>query len=140
MQLSHAQNTPQDFLNAHNTPRAQVGVSPMTWNTIVSAYAQNYANQRVSTCTLVHSGGPYVNLWMAEKITYKYNTNACATGKVCWHYYTQVVWHKSVSLGLHATTGEHSSFAVFILQETMSGNFLTKELLSSSSYRGSNKD
>ncbi|GJT38987.1 pathogenesis-related leaf protein 4-like protein [Tanacetum coccineum] len=31
----------------------------MTWNATVAAYAENYANQRLADCNLVHSGGPY---------------------------------------------------------------------------------
>ncbi|KAE8674908.1 Basic form of pathoproteinsis-related protein 1 [Hibiscus syriacus] len=31
----------------------------MTWDNTVAAYAQNYANQRIGDCNLVHSGGPY---------------------------------------------------------------------------------
>ncbi|KAL5723628.1 hypothetical protein ACHQM5_007004 [Ranunculus cassubicifolius] len=113
--VSMAQNTQQDFLNAHNTPRDQVGAGAMTWNTTVAAYAQNYANKMASTCNLVHSNGPYgenlawsssstftgtaaVNLWVDEKQYYTYSTNACAAGKVCGHY-TQVVWKKSIRLG-----------------------------------------
>jgi len=53
-----AQNTAQDFVNLHNSPRADVGVGSVTWNTTVAAYAQSYANQRAGDCRLVHSGGP----------------------------------------------------------------------------------
>ncbi|GJR48205.1 ribonuclease H-like domain-containing protein [Tanacetum coccineum] len=83
-------------------------------NATIAAYAQNYANQRLAYCNLVHSGGPYdenltegrgtftgtaaVNLWVAEKTYYNYTTSTCATGKVCGHY-TQVVWRKSTELG-----------------------------------------
>ena len=111
---SYAQNSQQDYLNAHNAARAQVGVGTMTWNNTVATYAQNYANQRIADCNLVHSGGPYgeniawgspsltgtdaVNLWVAEKADYDYNSNTCASGKVCGHY-TQVVWSNSVRLG-----------------------------------------
>ena len=111
---SHAQNSPQDFLNAHNTARAAVGVGPMTWDNTVAAYAQNYANQRIRDCKLVHSGGRYgeniawgsadlsgtaaVRMWVDEKANYDYASNTCAPGKVCGHY-TQVVWRNSVRLG-----------------------------------------
>ena len=110
---SCAQNSQQDYLNAHNTARAQVGVGSMTWNNTVASYAQNYANQRIGDCNLVHSNGPYgeniawgsgsltgtdaVNLWVGEKPNYDYNSNSCVGGK-CGHY-TQVVWRNSVRLG-----------------------------------------
>ncbi|KAL5560889.1 hypothetical protein UlMin_030639 [Ulmus minor] len=112
--LSKAQNTPQDYLRAHNTARSQVGVGPMTWDDKVAAYALNYANKHKGDCKLVHSGGPYgenlaassggltgtasVKLWVDEKQYYNYNSNSCASGRVCGHY-TQVVWRKSVRLG-----------------------------------------
>ncbi|KAL4295527.1 hypothetical protein GQ457_12G027110 [Hibiscus cannabinus] len=111
---SHAQDSPQDYLDAHNKARAAVRVGPMTWDNTVAAYAQNYANQRIADCKLVHSGGPYgenlawssgglsgtaaVGLWVNEKADYDYNSNSCAAGKVCGHY-TQVVWRNSVRLG-----------------------------------------
>ncbi|KAF5945027.1 hypothetical protein HYC85_015255 [Camellia sinensis] len=56
---SHAQNSPQDYLNGQNVARAQVGVGHLTWNNIVVAYAQNYANSRIGNCNLIHSNGPY---------------------------------------------------------------------------------
>ncbi|XP_059651085.1 pathogenesis-related leaf protein 6-like [Cornus florida] len=111
---SHAQNSQQDYLDAHNLARAQVGIANITWNSTVAAFAQNYANQRISDCNLVHSGGPYgenlakgssgtfsgtdaVNLWVAEKPYYNYTSNSCVGGQ-CPHY-TQVVWRNSVGLG-----------------------------------------
>ncbi|CAL1377419.1 unnamed protein product [Linum trigynum] len=114
-QHSHAQNAAQDYLNAHNSARAQVGVANITWDATVAAYAQSYANSRVSDCNLVHSGGAYgenlakgssstfsgtsaVNLWVAEMPYYDYASNACTGGKQCLHY-TQVVWRNSVRLG-----------------------------------------
>ncbi|KAG9141223.1 hypothetical protein Leryth_001705 [Lithospermum erythrorhizon] len=58
--LIHAQNMPQDYVDAHNAARSQVNVPPVTWDTNLAAYAQNYANQRAAgDCGLVHSGGPY---------------------------------------------------------------------------------
>ena len=57
--LSHAQDSIQDYLSVHNAARAEVGVPPLKWDENVAAYAQNYANQRIGDCNLVHSGGPY---------------------------------------------------------------------------------
>ncbi|KAF3439357.1 hypothetical protein FNV43_RR19269 [Rhamnella rubrinervis] len=106
-------NPNQDFVDAHNAARAEVGVGPITWNHTVAAYAQNYANQRVNNCEMEHSGGPYgenlaegyesmtgedaVKFWVTEKANYDYSTNSCV-GDECLHY-TQVVWRNSVHLG-----------------------------------------
>ncbi|KAF5809328.1 putative CAP superfamily protein [Helianthus annuus] len=111
---THAQNSQTDYLNAHNTARAQVGVGNMVWNTTLATFAQNYANRRIQDCNLVDSNGPYgenlakgrgsfigtaaVNLWVSEKQYYDRGTNTCASGRVCEHY-TQVVWRNSIQLG-----------------------------------------
>ncbi|KAL3515402.1 hypothetical protein ACH5RR_022304 [Cinchona calisaya] len=111
-----AQNSQQDYLNAHNDARKQVGVGPMHWDENVAAYALDYANkiQMANTCNnLVDSEGPYgenlaagtgtftgleaVNLWVREKGNYDYQSNRCMRG-VC-EQYTQVVWRRSVGLG-----------------------------------------
>lgn len=110
---SHAQNSQQDYLNAHNAARSQVTVANIIWDNTVAAYALNYANSRISNCDLVHSNGPYgenlakgsgsftgtaaVNLWVAEKPYYDYASNSCVGGQ-CLHY-TQVVWRNSVRVG-----------------------------------------
>ncbi|KAJ9159333.1 hypothetical protein P3X46_024843 [Hevea brasiliensis] len=116
---SYAQDTPQDYLNVHNQARADVGLGPLTWDDKVAAYAQNYANQRIGDCNLVHSDGPYgenlawgsgdlsgidaVKMWVDEKPYYDYNSNSCAPGQMCGHY-TQVVWRDSVRLGCAKVT------------------------------------
>ncbi|CAD5315104.1 unnamed protein product [Arabidopsis thaliana] len=83
---TNAQNTPQDYLNSHNTARAQVGVPNVVWDTTLAAYALNYSNFRKADCNLVHSNGPY-----GENL-------AKGSGKQCLHY-TQVVWRDSVKIG-----------------------------------------
>ncbi|XP_074557180.1 pathogenesis-related protein 1A-like [Curcuma longa] len=110
-----AQNSPQDFVDAHNSARAAVGVGPVSWDDTVAAYAQSYAEQRIGDCQLVHSGGPYgenlfggsgadftaadaVGLWVGEQQYYDYDSNSCAAGQVCGHY-TQVVWRSSTAIG-----------------------------------------
>lgn len=117
MPSSRAQNSPQDYVNAHNSARSQVGagLGPMTWNTTLASYAQSYANQRIGDCSLIHSTGDYgenlakgyggsftgtdaVNLWVAEKPYYDYYSNSCVGGTECLHY-TQVVWRNSVRIG-----------------------------------------
>ncbi|XP_022952868.1 pathogenesis-related protein 1-like [Cucurbita moschata] len=111
---SLAQDSPQDFVNAHNAARAQVGVGPVQWDERVASFARQYANQRINDCRLVHSGGPYgeniawgspdlsgtnaVRMWVDEKQFYNPSANTCAAGRVCGHY-TQVVWRNSVRIG-----------------------------------------
>nr|prf protein 1a,pathogenesis related [Nicotiana sp.] len=69
------ENSQQDYLDAHNTARADVGVEPLTWDSQVAAYAQNYAPSL---------------MWVDEKQYYDHDSNTCAQGQVCGHY-TQVV-------------------------------------------------
>ncbi|KAI3770049.1 hypothetical protein L6452_01170 [Arctium lappa] len=112
--IIYAQNSQQDYLNAHNAARARVGIKNMVWNSTVAAYAWNYAKRRRGDCNLIHSSGPYgenlaegsgtftgttaVNLWTTERTYYDYTTNTCARKHVCSHY-TQVVWRNSNQLG-----------------------------------------
>ncbi|XP_041013707.1 basic form of pathogenesis-related protein 1-like [Juglans microcarpa x Juglans regia] len=111
--VSQAQNSHQDFVNAHNAARARVGVGPIHWNYTIAAYAQNYANKRIGDCNLEHSMGPYsenlaggwsgltavdaVKMWVDEKKYYNYKKNSCV-GDECRHY-TQIVWRDTVHLG-----------------------------------------
>ncbi|KAL8540481.1 hypothetical protein ACS0TY_001931 [Phlomoides rotata] len=107
------QNSPQDFLDAHNRARAEVGVQPLVWNDTVANYALQYARKRYADCKMEHSMGPYgenlaegygrlsavdaVGMWVSEKSCYDYKSNSCVGGE-CLHY-TQVVWRDSLHLG-----------------------------------------
>ncbi|XP_076953348.1 pathogenesis-related leaf protein 4-like [Bidens hawaiensis] len=138
-QSTHAQNSPGDYLNAHNAARAQVGVGNMVWSTTLAAYAQNYANQRARDCNLVHSGGPYgenlaagsgaftgtaaVNSWVNEKADYDHNSNTCASGKVCGHY-TQVVWRNSNQLGCARVQCANNGWWFVICSYNPRGNYI----------------
>ncbi|KAL7002930.1 hypothetical protein U1Q18_004088 [Sarracenia purpurea var. burkii] len=112
--LSLAQNSPQDFVAAHNAVRAEVGIGPVTWNRTVAAYAEHYAALRSSNCELEHSMGPYgeniaegwgdeftavaaVKFWASEKPYYDYDSNSCV-GDECLHY-TQIVWRNTAAIG-----------------------------------------
>ncbi|KAJ8447501.1 hypothetical protein Cgig2_019495 [Carnegiea gigantea] len=116
LQPSQAQNSPQDFLDAHNAARAAVGVGDMEWSDEVAAYAEQYANQRIDDCAMQHSNGQYgenlaemsddsldaagaVKMWVDEGENYDYDSNTCTTGQDQCLHYTQVVWRDSVQLG-----------------------------------------
>ena len=110
-----AQDSPQDYLDAHNAARSEVSVPDLVWDDNVAAFAQNYANQRKGDCQMVHSGGgdqgygenlaggtgdlsatDAVAMWVNEKANYDYNSNSCIGGE-CRHY-TLVVWQTQCAL------------------------------------------
>ncbi|XP_020228880.1 basic form of pathogenesis-related protein 1 [Cajanus cajan] len=111
--ISLAQNSPKDYLDAHNKARAEVGVPPLKWNKTLEAYAQKYADSKIKTCEMEHSYGPYgenlaegygellgtdaVKMWVSEKPFYDVKSNKCVKDE-CLHY-TQVVARKSTHLG-----------------------------------------
>jgi hypothetical protein len=69
--ITLAQNTPQDYVNTHNTQRfsLNVSMSNVTWNNTVAAYAQNYANTRKSDCNLIHLG---MAIWPVNPLACSY--------------------------------------------------------------------
>ncbi|OMO75918.1 Allergen V5/Tpx-1-related protein [Corchorus olitorius] len=109
-----SQDSPQDFLNAHNAARKEVGVPPMVWDNVLEAYALNYSQGRVDTCRLVRAVGPSgqnlawtisnlsaietVALWVFEKSFYNLTSGVCANDGDCYHY-TQVIWINSTQRG-----------------------------------------
>ncbi|KAL3515400.1 hypothetical protein ACH5RR_022302 [Cinchona calisaya] len=139
---TQAQNSPQDYLNVHNSARSQVGVGPMTCNTTVAAYAQNYANQRISDCNLIHSNGPYGenlaagsgnftgicglmrNVTMIIVTTLASADSVCITPKLCG-----VIRSASDVLGFNALILGGSSFVAMILQATILDSVLTRTFL-----------
>ncbi|CAN8276192.1 unnamed protein product [Cochlearia groenlandica] len=114
-----AQDTQQDYLDAHNIARATEGkgVGPLLWSETLASYARAYATQTID-CSPILSGGPYgeiiwsglddlsadqfVALGMRQKSDYSYDTNTCSVGKEC-AFYLQIVWSKTVFLGCAKT-------------------------------------
>uniref|UniRef100_A0A0E0JJ30 SCP domain-containing protein n=1 Tax=Oryza punctata TaxID=4537 RepID=A0A0E0JJ30_ORYPU len=138
-----AQNSPQDYVRLHNAARAAVGVGPVTWDTSVQAFAENYARQRSGDCRLIHSsnrnnlgenlfwgsaGGDWtaasaVQSWVGEKSDYDYASNSCAQGKVCGHY-TQVVWRASTSIGCARVVCSNGLGVIITCNYKPAGNFV----------------
>ncbi|KAJ1287639.1 hypothetical protein BS78_02G026100 [Paspalum vaginatum] len=134
-----AQNSAQDYVDLHNTARADVGVGPVSWDDTVAAYAASYAAQRQGDCALQHSGGPYgenlfwgsagadwsasdaVGSWVAEKQYYDHDTNSCAAGQTCGHY-TQVVWSDSTAIGCARVVCDNSGGVFIICSYNPPGN------------------
>ncbi|KAF7026466.1 hypothetical protein CFC21_038575 [Triticum aestivum] len=129
-----AQNGADDMLNAHNEVRAAVGVGPVTWDPIVAAYAQSYAEKRRADCQLLLSPEvrPYgenlfraagaewnavdaVIYWASGKQYYDHATNTCSapTGESCMGY-LQLVWRDTKTIGCGAVLCDGNA-GVFVI-------------------------
>ncbi|XP_050209526.1 basic form of pathogenesis-related protein 1-like [Mercurialis annua] len=111
--ISQAQNSPTDYVAAHNQVRAAIGIGPIGWNDTLKDYAQEYVNKKAKTCELEHSHGPYgenlamgwgefgaldaVKLWADERPNYDYESNSCIADQ-CLHY-TQIIWRDTNQIG-----------------------------------------
>ncbi|KAF8404811.1 hypothetical protein HHK36_009701 [Tetracentron sinense] len=126
--ICQAQDSHDDFVNAHNGERSQVSVPCLSWNDTVASYASSYAENSTRDCILKlsnttdygenviigtgsYTGVDAVNAWAAEKQNYDYASNSCAEGKVCGHY-TQVVWNTSTNLGCARATCNNGSIFI----------------------------
>ncbi|KAK3182682.1 hypothetical protein Dsin_029968 [Dipteronia sinensis] len=124
----HTQDTPQYYLDAHNSARAKVDVGPMTWSETLATYAENYASTRKEKKKTeavkfwINFGGPkpvpclpsasagtdgtrssisgtdIINIWIAEKANYDSSSNVFVAHR-SYKNFTQVVWQKPLSLG-----------------------------------------
>lgn len=93
-------------LTLHNVDRALHGAKPLTWNTTLASFAQNW----LKACIAKHSGGPYgenlawgyetvtaaIQAWYDEYKQYSYSNPVYAelTG-----HYTQMVWKDATEIG-----------------------------------------
>ena len=130
-----AQNDDADYMvNAHNEVRAAVGVGPVTWDPIVAAYAQSFAEKRRADCQPILSpeGGPYgenifraprtewnaidaVIYWASGKQYYDHATNTCSapTGESCGEY-LNLVWRDTKTIGCGAVVCDGNA-GVFVI-------------------------
>ncbi|XP_073041085.1 STS14 protein-like [Primulina eburnea] len=111
-------NSTQEYLEAHNQARAEVGVGPFVWSEPLAKSASltvrlqrdkqnctfaNLSNSRYGGNQLWAGGFTVtpriaVETWVAEKKFYTYANNSCAPEHRCG-VYTQVVWKNSQELG-----------------------------------------
>ncbi|KAG0673136.1 hypothetical protein C6P40_003195 [Pichia californica] len=106
-----ASSTDSDFaseiLAEHNAKRALHGVSDLTWDSTLEAYAQAYADKYDCSGSLTHSGGAYgenlalgytttgsVDAWYSEGNDYTYGS-ACSV----YDHFTQVIWKSTTKVG-----------------------------------------
>ncbi|KAG8645737.1 pathogenesis-related leaf protein 6 [Manihot esculenta] len=117
---SHAQNSPQDYLNVHNAARSAIlgaNIPALKYDTILETEVRLYLTTLLGVCNpnvdfslnginvIVKAnaltGLEAVSAWVSEGIFYNYITNLCIGG-VCKHY-TQVIWKSSVNVGCFRT-------------------------------------
>ncbi|KAI3437418.1 SCP domain-containing protein, partial [Psidium guajava] len=108
----------QEFLDAHNQARVEVGVAPLRWSPDLAAATSRlvrYQRDRMScnfaNLTASRYGGNQlwaggeglapraaVGVWVREKDYYDHASNTCEAGHQCG-VYTQVVWRNSSDVG-----------------------------------------
>lgn len=111
-------NSTEEFLEAHNQARAEVGVDPFQWSeqlahatSLLVRYQRdkhgcqfaNLSNSKYGGNQLWASGSGMtprlaVEEWVGEKKYYNHSDNSCVANHECG-VYTQVVWRKSLELG-----------------------------------------
>ncbi|XLR03005.1 hypothetical protein S83_069203 [Arachis hypogaea] len=127
-----AQNSPEDYLEAHNTARAKVKVKPLKWDWRLESYAYLHLSQKTEHCIPIQSDGPYgentesgvtatgafrkltgaqaVGVWVAQKQYYDEKSNSCIGG-YCRHY-MQVVWRDTTHIGCARVQCEVGAYMV----------------------------
>ncbi|GAV90326.1 CAP domain-containing protein [Cephalotus follicularis] len=110
-----AQTEEEEFLEAHNKVRIQLGLPPFEWDPEIAGYALMWANKRQFDCGMLHSYGPFgenlfwglrhhwtptdiVNSWISEAEFYDPTSNQCDPQRDCGHY-TQVIWRDTIKVG-----------------------------------------
>ncbi|RVE68707.1 hypothetical protein OJAV_G00094300 [Oryzias javanicus] len=131
----------QEFLEAHNTYRAEHGVQPLTYNKELCDKAQEWADQCLQKNLLSHSntddgenvfyksGYPQVTItgkdavgsWYSEIKDYNFEKPGFTSGT---GHFTQVVWKNSKELGVGMATDGKTAFVVG--QYRPPGNFTNK--------------
>jgi uncharacterized protein YkwD len=122
-----------EILAIHNQERAAVGVPPLTWNDLIAADAQEYANYLLATGKFEHQGTGTSTEWAAkshganENLAHIYRSNPDTTpadlAKIAqgWvnekkafnglmdlyvnGHYTQMIWKSTTELGCATATG-----------------------------------
>lgn len=133
----------QEFLDAHNKARAEVGVGPLKWSPMLAKetsllvrYQRNKQNCNFANLTSGKYGGNQlwasgmavtprmaVDNWVAEKKFYNYANNSCVGDHKCG-VYTQVVWKQSLELGCAQATCSNGPATLTICFYNPPGNVI----------------
>ena len=126
----------ESLLQSHNSARAEVGVAPLRWNSVLAADAQRYAVLLAAMNRIEHADeterrGAGENLWMGstgfystrqimnafllEKKIFKPGVfpDVSTTGK--WTdvgHYTQIIWHETEEVGCAMANNRTNDFLV----------------------------
>lgn len=113
----------EEFLEAHNQARAEVGVGPLSWSeklandtSLLVRYQRDkkgcefadlnsgkYGGNQMWSSGKKVTPGEVVAAWVEEKKYYNHTDNSCVGDHQCG-VYTQVVWRKSSELGCGQAT------------------------------------
>ncbi|XP_031107943.1 STS14 protein-like [Ipomoea triloba] len=133
----------QEFLEAHNQARAEVGVAALNWSPMLATAASlevRYQRDKKNCGFADTSSGKYggnqmlaggmavpprmaVENWVEEKSFYDYANNSCASDHTCGSY-TQVVWKKSLELGCAQATCTKDQVTLTICFYNPPGNII----------------
>ncbi|XBH67616.1 hypothetical protein VPH35_095968 [Triticum aestivum] len=109
---SNAQNSPHDYVVAHNVARAAVGLGPVSWDASVAAYAASYARQRSGDCKLVHSKAP------------QYGENLFWGSGKDWTAAQAIVWRNSTHVGCARLLCDHNAGVFITCNYSPPGNYI----------------
>ncbi|KAG8645739.1 hypothetical protein MANES_10G089900v8 [Manihot esculenta] len=102
---SHAQNSPQDYLDAHNAARSAIvgaNIPALLYDTTLEADVQLYLSTLLGQCNInVDLSLNGINVKVKENVLTGLDA-VNAWVRVCNHY-TQVIWKSSVSVGCFRT-------------------------------------
>lgn len=116
---------PQEYLDAHNAIRLQMGVPPLTWDPRLERHSRKYGNSQAHICHLQHSHGIFgenlawelydeaspqqiVQTFIDEQANYDLETGECrcppnSKDCMCGHF-TQVIWRTTEKVGCAEVT------------------------------------
>ncbi|QHO23066.1 hypothetical protein HN51_046853 [Arachis hypogaea] len=116
-----AQNSPKDYLKAHNDERVKVGTKPLKWDQQLASLARKFVKKHIFDCKkgtydrsfidgtkyvqsfVYHpesiSGVDAVNTWLQQKTNYVYKSNTCIDGTLNCICYAQIICDATTSLG-----------------------------------------
>lgn len=113
------------LLTLHNTKRALHGASPLSWDSTLAQYAQNYADKYDCSGLLLHSGGQYgenlavgyqsvssgFDAWYNEGNNYDYSSANT------FNHFTQIIWKDTTKLGCAIKDCSSENWGIYLICE-----------------------